>query len=33
VGLGFYLLADAVNMRRVWRLAGRTDEARTTGAA
>lgn len=32
-GLCFYLLADAVNMRRLWRLAGLTDQTRrTTGA-
>jgi phosphatidylglycerophosphate synthase len=28
VGLCFYLVADAVNMRRVWRLARETDEGR-----
>lgn len=34
VGLGFYLLADAVNMRRLWRLARMTDERRRgVGAA
>ena len=27
-GLCFYLVADAVNMRRLWRLAGRSDGAR-----
>jgi hypothetical protein len=33
VGLCFYLLADAVNMRRLWHLARRSDEERrTTGA-
>ncbi len=28
LGLAFYLVADAVNLRRVWRLAGITDERR-----
>jgi hypothetical protein len=28
VGLCFYVLADAVNMRRIWRLARLTDEKR-----
>lgn len=28
VGLAFYLVADAVNVRRVWRLAGEADEIR-----
>ncbi|HSK32576.1 MAG TPA: CDP-alcohol phosphatidyltransferase family protein [Propionicimonas sp.] len=33
VGLAFYVVADAVNMIRLWRLARLTDEARkTTGA-
>ena len=33
VGLCFYLVADALNMLRLWRLAGRTDDARrSTGA-
>ena len=32
-GLCFYLVADALNMVRLWRLAGRTDDARrSTGA-
>lgn len=30
VGLAFYLVADAVNMLRLWRVAGLTDETRLT---
>ena len=33
LGLAFYVVADAVNMRRIWRLARMTDERRDVGAA
>ncbi|MET0837170.1 MAG: CDP-alcohol phosphatidyltransferase family protein [Marmoricola sp.] len=33
IGLAFYVVADAVNMRRIWRLARITDEKRDVGAA
>ena len=33
VGLCFYLVADAVNMRRLWRLAGLSDQARREAEA